>query len=320
MRLSLIAVMVAMSALTSPVAMAQEAYQPPRTADGHPDFGGMWVTAFMTSLERPGFFKTLALTEAEARKGAEIFTSGVPDLVDPDFYHQGIMETAQVRGEYRSSLLVKPENGRMPHTEKAKKLAEHLEWMDGEAHDNPEERTTFDRCLAGSGQAPIRPFAQLLANLFVQTADSLVIMTEDVAGLRVIHLDGAAPPPAVLTAHGGWSSGRWEGDTLVVETTNIRADDPTRPVFGGTILMEPDSKLVERFTRVAKDELLYQFSVEDPDLYTAPWLVEYSFKLSDTPFYEFACHEANYSMVNILLGGRVADAREAAKAKSAKNK
>lgn len=308
MRCFLLALMVA----TTPAAMAQEAYQPPRTADGRPDFGGMWVTAFMTSLERPGFYKTLVITEEEARKGAEIFTNGAPDLVDPDFHTHGVKATAQVRGEFRSSLLIQPANGQMPYTAKARELAEHLEWMDSDAHDHPEERTTFDRCLAGSGQPPIRPFTQILPSLFVQTPDALVIMTEDVAGLRVVHLNGATPPPAVLTAHGGWSSGRWEGDTLVVETTNIRADDPTRPVFGGTILVEPDSKLVERFTRVSPTELHYQFSVEDPDLYTGPWLAEYSFTLDDTPLYEFACHEANYSMTNILLGGRVADVREAA--------
>ena len=313
MRIGLIAVMVAMSALTSPVALAQGAYAPPRTPDGRPDFGGVWSTTFMTSLSRPGFHKTLVISEEEARKGVEIFGSGAPDLVDPDFHTHRTTMAAKVRGEYRSSLLVLPENGQMPLTEKAKKLAEHLEWMDTEAHDNPEERPTFDRCLAGSGQPPIRPFTQVLVNLFVQTPDALVIMTEDVAGFRVVHLDGAAPPPAVLAAHGGWSSGRWEGDTLVVETTNTRADDPTRPVFGGTILMEPDSKLVERFTRVGPTELAYQFTVEDPDLYTAPWLAEYSFTMDGTAFYEFACHEANYSMTNILLGGRVADAREAAR-------
>lgn len=298
----------------TPPALAQEAYTPPRTADGRPDFGGMWVTAFMTSLNRPGFYKTLVLSEEEAGRGPEIFSKGAPDLVDPDFHTHGMKTSAKVRGEYRSSLLVEPANGQMPLTEKANKLAEHLEWMDSDAHDHPEERTTFDRCLAGSGQPPMRPFTQLLANLFVQTPDALVIMTEDVAGLRVIHLDGAKPPPAVMTSHNGWSTGRWEGDTLVVETTNIRIDDPTRPVFGGTILVEPDSKLVERFTRVGPNELLYQFSVEDPDLYTAPWLAEYSFTLDDTPYYEFACHEANYSMVNILLGGREYDKREAAKA------
>ncbi len=125
------------------------------------------------------------------------------------------------------------------------------------------------------------------------------------------------PPPAVLTTYEGWSQGRWEGDTLVVETTHVRADNPVRPVFGGSIMLEPDSKLVERFTRIADDELLYQFTVEDPDLYTAPWLVEYSFTLQDVGIYAYACHEANYSMTNILLAGRKHDKREAATAKKA---
>lgn len=85
-----------------------------------------------------------------------------------------------------------------------------------------------------------------------------------------------------------------------------------------TFLERPDSRLTERFTRVSPTELLYQFSVEDSDLYTAPWLAEYSFTLQNTTFYEYACHEANYSLTNILLGGRVADAREAAKSKAKK--
>lgn len=302
----------------APAALAQEAYTPPRTAEGHPDFSGTWSTFFMTLLERPPFFKTLVLTEEEARKGMAAFTKGVPDLVDPDFYIQNISETAKVRGEYRSSLLVLPADGRMPLTDKARKLAEHAEWMDSDAHDHPEERTTFDRCLAGSGQPPIRPFPTLAPNLIVQTPRELVIATEDVGSPRIIHIDGSPPPPAVVTTYEGWSQGRWEGDTLVVETTHVRADNPVRPVFGGSIMVEPDSKLIERFTRIAHDELLYQFTVEDPDLYTAPWLAEYSFTLDDTGIFEYACHEANYSMVNILLGGREHDKREAAKAKGAK--
>lgn len=163
----------------------------------------------------------------------------------------------------------------------------------------------------------MRPFAQTLTHLFVQTPREIVVATEDVGSPRVIHIDGS-PPPAAVTTYEGWSQGRWDGDTLVVETTNMRTDDPARPVFGGFIMVESDSKLVERFTRVAQDELLYQFTVEDTDLYTAPWLVEYSFTLQDAGIYEYACHEANYSMVNILLGGREHDKREAAKAKGAK--
>lgn len=307
----------ALIAGVAPAALALEAYKPPRTADGHPDFSGTWSTSFMTLLERPPFFKTLVLTEEEARKGMTAFTKGVPDLVDPDFYIQNIQETAKVRGEYRSSLLVLPADGKMPYTDKSRKLIEHAEWMDAEAHDHPEERPKYDRCLAGSGQPPMRPFAQTLTHLFVQTPREIVVATEDVGSPRIINFDGA-PPPAAVATYEGWSRGRWDGDTLVVETTNMRAEDPARPVFGGFIMVEPDSRLVERFTRVAHDELLYQFTVEDADLYTAPWLVEYSFTLQDTGIYEYACHEANYSMVNILLGGREHDKREAAKGKGAK--
>ena len=220
-----------------------------------------------------------------------------------------------MRGEYRSSLLVQPADGQMPYTQKGLKLVERADWMDSLADDNPEERTTFDRCLAGLGQPPIRQIPAMVPNTFLQTPREIVILTEDVASLRVIHLDGTPPPPAALTSYEGFSSGHWEGDTLVVETTHIRADDPIRGGFGRPVLVEPDSKLTERFTRVSPTELNYQYTVEDPDLYTAPWLAEYSFRLQDTTFYEYACHEGNYSMTNILLAGREGDKRDAAKAK-----
>jgi hypothetical protein len=310
----------AVIAATAPAALAQEPYQPPRTVDGRPDFSGTWGASFMTLLERPGFLKTLVLTEEEARKAVELLTKGTPDLVDPDFFVQDIKSVAQVRGEYRSSLLVLPADGQMPYTEKGIKLTERADWMDTQADDNPEERTTFDRCLAGLGQPPIRQIPAMVPNTVLQTPREIVILTEDVGSLRVIHTDGSPPPPAAMTSYEGWSAGRWEGDTLVVETTHIRADDPFRGGFGRPVLVEPDSKLTERFTRVSPTELLYQFTVEDSDLYTAPWLAEYSFTLLDTTFYEYACHEANYSMVNILLGGRQGDKRDAAKAKAGKPK
>jgi hypothetical protein len=307
--------LVALIAAFAPSAFAQEAYAPPRTAEGRPDFSGTWGASFMTLLERPPFLKTLALTPDEARDAGAKLVEGTPDLIDPDFFIQNINTVSQVRGEYRSSLLVLPADGQMPYTEKGVKLAERADWMDTRADDNPEERTTFDRCLAGLGQPPIRQIPAMVPNTFLQTPREIVILTEDVASLRVIHLDGAKPPPPAVTSYEGWSAGRWEGDTLVVETTHIRADDPFRGGFGRPILVEPDSKLTERFTRVSPTELVYQFTVEDSDLYTASWLAEYSFTLRDTTFYEYACHEANYSLTNILLGGREGDKRDAAKAK-----
>jgi hypothetical protein len=310
----------ALAFLLAPAALAQQSYEPPRTADGHPDFSGTWGASFMTLLERPPFLKTLVLTPEEAKKAAEMLVKGTPDLIDPDFFIQNINTVAQVRGEYRSSLLIKPDDGQMPYTEKGLKLVERADWMDSQAQDNPEERTTTDRCIAGMGQPPIRQIPAMIPNMIVQTPREVVIVTEDVGSLRVIHTDGSPPPPPALTSHQGWSAGHWEGDTLVVETTHLRADDPIRPGFGRPILIEPDSKLTERFTRVSPTELLYQFTVEDSDLYTAPWLAEYSFTLRDTTFYEYACHEANYSMTNILLAGRESDKREAAKAMKARRK
>ncbi len=133
------------------------------------------------------------LSEEEARKGMAAFIKGVPDLVDTDFYIQNIQETARVRGEYRSSLLILPADGQMPYTDKARKLAQHAQWMDSYAYDHPEERTTFDRRLAGSGQPPIRPFPTLAPNLIVQTPRELVVATEDVGSPRIVHLDGSPP-------------------------------------------------------------------------------------------------------------------------------
>lgn len=306
----------ALTAALAPAALAQPSYEPPRTAEGHPDFSGTWGASFMTLLERPPFLKTLVLTPDEAREAAEKLVKGTPDLIDPDFFIQNINTVAQVRGEFRSSLLVAPANGQMPYTEKALKLVERADWMDSLADDNPEERTTFDRCLAGLGQPPIRQIPAMIPSTFIQTPHEIVILTEDVASLRIIHTDATPAPPPAMTSYEGWSAGRWEGDTLVVETTHIRSDDPVRGGFGRPILVEPDSKLTERFTRVSADELVYQFTVDDPDLYTAPWLAEYSFRLRNTTFYEYACHEGNYSMTNILLGGREGDKRDAARAKS----
>lgn len=315
MRYLLVALMMA-----APAAFAQEAYEPPRTAEGHPDFGGTWAAGFMTLLERPPFLKTLVLNEDEAREAVATLRAGTPDLIDPDFFIFDIQTVAKVRGEYRSSLLIQPADGQMPYSEKGVKLTEHAEWMDTHGYDHPEERTTFDRCLAGLGQPPIRQVPTVVPNSILQTPREIVILTEDTGSLRVIHMDGAKPPPAEMTSYEGYSAGRWEGDTLVVETTHFRADDPFRGGFGRAILVEPDSKLTERFTRVSPTEMVYQFTVEDSDLYTAPWLAEYSFRLLDTTFYEYACHEANYSMVNILQAGRVADQREAAKSRASRKK
>jgi len=289
--------------LVQPLAFAQAPYQPPRTAEGRVDFGGIWGTAFLTPLERPEGVKDLVVHPDGARKFSDEFRSHVPAVIDPDFQVSDVRALASVRGELRSSMVVTPADGQIPYTEKGLKLAVRYFELEETAFDNPEERPTSERCLAGIGQAPIRQLPAFIPSLIVQTPTELVIATEDVGSLRIVRLDGR-PPPLHPTFE-GWSAGRWDGDTLVIETTHSRPDDLFRSHLGRSILVEPDSKVIERLTRISATELLYQFTVEDTDLYAAPWLAEYVFTLSDKPFYEYACHEANYAMTNMLVAGRM---------------
>ena len=126
--------------------------------------------------------------------------------------------------------------------------------------------------------------------------------------MRLIHL-GAVPPPDVMRSIGGYSVGRWEQETLVVETTHLRADDPARSVTGRPLLLSRQSTITEWFTRVSPTELFYRFTIEDDELYTTPWSGEFSMTRHDGPIYEYACHEGNYSLPNILRGGQAEAAR-----------
>lgn len=299
-------------ALCAPGAFAQ-AYSPPRTADGRPDLQGVWGTAFVTPIERPDSAKALVPDEAQVKALiAEMIDLG--PIGDPDIQHQGVSELAVVNGQKRTSIIAYPADGRLPFTEKGRKVADHGYWLDQNGFDNPEERPGFERCTAGFGQPPIRQIPLTIRTQIVQTRDAFVLNTEDVQSFRMVH---TKPPSAHdLPTLNGYSWGRWDGDTLVIETTRTRADDPYRGHFGRAIVVEPDSVIVEKLTRLSDDELLYQFTVQDADLYTGPWLGEYVFRLTKgEPALEYACHEANYSMVNMLKSGRVADERAAAKKK-----
>jgi hypothetical protein len=297
-----IVALLAAAAVLSPMALAQT----PRAKDGHPDLGGVWGTAFLTPLERPPG-TDLVIHPDKAAGFAKEFRSHVPAVIDPDFQVQDIHALSKVNGELRTGMIVEPADGQIPFTPKALKTMEHYLWADENEQNDPEGRASFDRCLAGMGQAPIRQLPAMIPSLIVQTERDIAIVTEDVASLRIVHMDGRPIPPDAVRTFEGWSAGRWEGDTLVVETTHSRADDLFRGGLGRPLMVEPDSKVIERFTRLSPSELHYEFTVIDPDLYTKPWRAEYAFTLQDTPFYEYACHEGNYAMVNILLGGRVKD-------------
>jgi hypothetical protein len=289
---------------------------PQRAPDGVPDIQGVWATAFLTPLERPEAVTRLVVGPQQARSMVDAIRSSFPSVIEPDVSFHDIRSLAVVGGERRTSLIVSPADGRLPFTQAALEQVRMADESFYNDFDGPEQRPLTERCLAGLGRAPMRAVPVFLPRRIIQTPDHVVIMSEDVAGLRVIHLTDE-PPPAALRSREGYSRGRWDGDTLVIETTHLRADDPVRAHLGRAIVVGPDSVIVESLKRVSNDELLYQFTVQDDALYSRPWLAEYSMKSTSLPTYEYACHEANYSMKGILLGGRALDQR---KLQSAGNK
>ncbi len=281
-----------------------------RTEHGHPDLQGVWTTAFLTMLERPPGVANLVATPEQAEGLVEAIRANAPAVVDPDFHLHNIRQLAMVKGQYRTSVIVDPEDGRLPFTKAGLDLAAWVEARDNHKFDNHEQRPLAERCLENLGYAPMRSVPVLLPRQIVQTRDHIVISSEDSAGVRIIHLGGQVPPDELRTI-GGYSVGHWENDTLVVETTHLRADDPARSVVGRSLVLTRRSKITERFTRVSPTELFYRFTVEDGELYTRPWSGEFSMTRHDGPTYEYACHEGNYSLPNILRGGQAEAARTA---------
>jgi len=155
------------------------------------------------------------------------------------------------------------------------------------------------------------------ARSYMLRKDDLVVWSEAGGETRIVRIDGKPQPSAIRTFLGD-SVGHWEGDTLVVETTGFRPDDEFRLSIGvgRPVMVGPDSKVVERFSRISDDELLYQFTVVDPLIYAKPWLAEYSMTRSIEPAYEFACHEGNYALPDILRGARMNEKRAAAAAEA----
>jgi hypothetical protein len=276
----LLAVVVSIGLSMSVVGQEGRRYVVPRTEYGHPDFRGVWGTAFLTQLERPQGVDYLAATPEQAAALVEAIRSRRPAVVDPDFDLHDIRELAKVKGQYRTSVIVDPPDGRMPFTQVGLDLAASVGARNAKNFDGPEVRPLAERCLENLGYAPIRTVPVFLPRLIVQTRDHVLLFSEDAVGLRIIHLK-ALPRRDSLRSIEGYSAGRWEGDTLVVQTTHLRADDPARTVIGRPLLISARTQIQERFTRVSDDELYYQFTVEDDQLYTRPWTGEFSLTRHD---------------------------------------
>jgi len=298
---------------TLSVAQSTDSYEVPRNEHGQPDFQGVWGVRFSTPLERNEGMPLVLNTETANGFKDAIHQFVFSENTDPDIDIFGEQLLATFNGEYRSSVLVYPENGVLPYNEHGIANSSFGYFKGDFGFDGPEQRPAVERCLEGWGAPPIRGFPYQIYYGFVQTPNKIAIVAEENSPLRVIHMDGAMRPEAIRTFE-GHSVGRWEGETLVVETTHYSDTIPERATTARPMLISSEAKVTERFTRVSETELNYEYTVSDPVYYTDDFRGEFAMTRDDSGhIYEYACHEGNYSMVGALMGARVqeADAREA---------
>ncbi len=315
----LAAVFVVIAVLIPTAASAQS--DTPRTLDGKPDLQGVWDFRTITPLERPDDLAGREfLTEEESAEleqqavdrndrldlPSEVRTEPLPAGGNVGAYNNFWMDRGtRVVGNRRTSLVVDPADGKIPPlTPDGQDRKDATAAVRQRSAHGPEDRSMGERCLLGfNAGPPMEPRGYNNNMQLFQTSDYVVILTEMVNDARVIPLDGRDHLPGDIRLWRGDSRGRWEGDTLVVETQNFNRHTAFSERQGST----PDLQLVERFTRVDADTLLYEFTVEDPKTWTRPWTAEVSMMRSEALVFEYACHEGNYGMVGILAGARAAD-------------
>lgn len=298
-------------------------YQPPRLSTGKPDLQGFWSNASVSRMERPqGYPLVLSEEQAAELEGRALFNVRLKtekDFVDPKapppekgkalpgvgnydvaWTDPGSV-VATIKGEKRSSYITFPADGRIPAmTEQGRALRAAALRRPGSGYDNPEERGNSERCLIIGTNGP--PFGNYLYNnnfQIVQTGDHVMIMSEMIHDVRIARIGGEHRNDDVQ-AWMGDSIAHWDADTLVVETRHV---DPR----SGGAFITANGRVTERFTRISDDQILYEFEVDDPTVYTSVWRGQMPLTRLRDQLYEYACHEGNYGLVNILEGGRSND-------------
>jgi len=283
-----------------------------RTPWGDPDLQGLWNNATVAPMERPAAMANKPFwTEAEA---AEVEKNGMQTLlkaVGPEVPFSGELneiwlEPSKVLRNRNTSMVIDPPDGKVPYTPEGKKRWDALPKLGPFLKtDNPEDRALIERCIQVDPVLIPNPFYNNNHQI-VQTRDYVMIVSEVIHQARIIPLRGRPHLDSRVTQWFGDSRGRWEGQTLVVETTNFREDGLFR---GATAAL----RLEERFTRVDAKTIDYQVKVTDPATFTQPWTAISTLRATAGPLYEYGCHEGNYSMPGILKGARV---KEQAKEKA----
>jgi len=334
-------------AAARPAATPATAYKVPRTADGHPDFQGVWSNNSVTPMQRPPQWKDKdSLTDAEVNELKGLFAQAVSQGGDAEFGN--ILQIAlniKSSGKYdqrsydpstgnynqfwmvdrdwdnRTSLIVDPPNGQMPALSAAALARRNGTGRGGRGGgapavvvegsesgprgraDGPEDRPLSERCISYGAPRVSTGYNSYLQ--IVQAPEAVTVIQEMIHDARIVPMDGRPHLPQTVRQLHGDPRGHWEGDTLVVETTNF---------INGFQGSTPNVKVTERFTRPSKDYVNWALTVDDPDQWVQPWTFVVRLKHVDEQIYEYACHEGNRSMVGILAGARADEAKAAAAA------
>ena len=302
----------------------------PRTPWGAPDLGGVWDFRTITPLERPVALEGKAVLSAEE---AAAFAQETIEGRNADRRDGGARRDVErayndfwwdwgdtLTEDNRTSLIVDPPNGRIPEMTPKAQARRQVARSEGlrpvkarvligsPAH-GPEDLGLSERCMLGFNSGPpMLPSAYNNNVQLFQTPDHVVIFSEMIHEARVVPLDGRPTLPVAVRQWMGDSRGWWDGDTLVVESQNYTAKTGSFYTIVSTYGSGATLRLVERFTRVDDDTLIYEFTVDDSETFVVPFTVAIPMQRTDAPLYEYACHEGNYGMTNLLTGARVQEA------------
>ena len=293
---------------------ATKSWKVPRTADGQPDLQGTWNSETYTPFERPVELKDKPFFTAEEaaayeKRRVEQFRGQASDDIHYDNAIWQTEKNAKGLRSLRTSIVIDPADGRIPPLlpQAQKRQADLAAARRGVgAYDSVQNRPLAERCIIWPHQGPPMQPVGYNSNLkFVQAPGYVVVIQEMIHDARIIPLDNRPRLGKDIQMLEGDSRGHWDGDTLVVETTNLTGRTQFR---GSTAAL----KVTERFTRTGPDTIVYQATMEDPNTWAQPWTIEYPMTRTDDEWFEYACHEGNYGMQNIMRAQRAQEAAEAA--------
>ena len=315
----------ALLSTTFPIAANTADYQPPRMPDGKPDLQGVWTNVSLTTLIRGRQYNSSVLSKAEAdlieqqrtRRNERALDPTDPNAPPPSegsnvggynsFWTDSGETLAKINGEYRTTWIVDPANGQLPYSEQGRKIFADKSAFTRNTFSDPEARPMAERCIVGFGSTGGPPMINVLYNnhyQIVQTPEAVMILVEMNHDARIIRI-GDTHIPQYMDKWLGDSVGHWDGDTLIVETTHFNPGESLRLNFDQSFYLSPEAKVTEKFRRISANEILYQFTVDDPEVYTKPWQAEMVFNATKGNIYEYACHEGNVALPGILAGARL---------------